>query len=143
MYPFIFISIALHLVSFLCIVLIFLKQKGSEVRDEVASTMASYIEQLEEENDRLMTRVKSYVEKRETQLDTRLRVLEQSGKAYRKSNLRNLSLSLILLLKIERNQKALQLYHQGFGVQDIARVLNCGVGEVELIVNMNDRSAQR
>ena len=42
--------------------------------------MGQYIEQLEEENDRLVERVSHYVEKRETQLDTRLRVFEQTVK---------------------------------------------------------------
>ncbi|MDP4551485.1 hypothetical protein Q9251_11385 [Alkalihalobacillus macyae] len=162
MYPFIFISIALHLVSFLCIVLLYLKQsKSSEVREEVATSMEEYIEQLEQENDRLMTQVKTFVEKRENQLDIRLRVLEQNGNSVKpqpelqKSELPKQEKSIqppepknpIVIQhpssKNERNQKAIQLYQQGFAANDIARLLNCGTGEVELIVNMHGRSGQR
>ncbi|TKD70565.1 DUF6115 domain-containing protein [Pseudalkalibacillus hwajinpoensis] len=173
MYPFIFISIALHLVSFLCIVLLYLKQsKSSEVREEVASSMEEYIEQLEHENDRLMTQVKTFVEKRENQLDIRLRVLEQNGKPvqqprqepqYTQSQSQPREplqyeqqpippqqtepRSPIIIqhpsAKNERNQKAIQLYQQGFAATDIARLLNCGTGEIELIVNMHGRSLQR
>ncbi|MGB8002029.1 MAG: hypothetical protein WCF60_18310 [Anaerobacillus sp.] len=143
MYPFIFISIALHLVSFLCIVLLFLKQKGSEGREEIASSMATYIEQLEEENDRLLNQVKSYVEKRDTQLDARLRVLEQSRQPVEETESKKPVIVPHPSAKNERTQKALQLYQQGFAVQDIAKILDCGIGEVELIVNMYDRSVQR
>ncbi|WP_371017853.1 DUF6115 domain-containing protein [Pseudalkalibacillus sp. JSM 102089] len=145
MYPFIFISIALHLVSFLCIVLLFLKQtKSSDVSEEIATGMEVYIEQLEEENDRLMTEVKSYVDKRENQLDTRLRVLEH-GKTVSPEVEEQQKPVIIQHLSAnnERNQKALQLHSQGFSVTDIARILNCGVGEVELIVNIHGRSEQR
>ncbi|MDO6656330.1 hypothetical protein [Anaerobacillus sp. 1_MG-2023] len=145
MYPFIFISIALHLVSFLCIVLLFLKQtKSSDVSEEIATGMEVYIEQLEEENDRLMTEVKSYVDKRENQLDTRLRVLEH-GKTV-SPEVEEQQKPVIIQhpsANNERNQKALQLHSQGFSVTDIARILNCGVGEVELIVNIHGRSEQR
>ena len=145
MYPFIFISIALHLVSFLCIVLLFLKQtKSSDVSEEIATSMEVYIEQLEEENDRLMTEVKSYVDKRENQLDTRLRVLEH-GKTL-SPEVEEQKKPVIIQhpsANNERNQKALQLHSQGFSVTDIARILNCGVGEVELIVNIHGRSEQR
>ncbi|WLR61722.1 DUF6115 domain-containing protein [Guptibacillus hwajinpoensis] len=145
MYPFIFISIALHLVSFLCIVLLFLKQtKSSDVSEEIATGMEVYIEQLEEENDRLMTEVKSYVDKRENQLDTRLRVLER-GKTV-SPEVEEQKKPVIIQhpsANNERNQKALQLHSQGFSVTDIARILNCGVGEVELIVNIHGRSEQR
>ncbi|MGG1686923.1 DUF6115 domain-containing protein [Pseudalkalibacillus sp. NRS-1564] len=145
MYPFIFISIALHLVSFLCIVLLFLKQtKSSDVSEEIATGMEVYIEQLEEENDRLMTEVKSYVDKRENQLDTRLRVLEH-GKTVSPEVEEQMKPVIIQhpSANNERNQKALQLHSQGFSVTDIARILNCGVGEVELIVNIHGRSEQR
>ncbi|MBF0705178.1 hypothetical protein IQ283_01075 [Alkalihalobacillus hwajinpoensis] len=145
MYPFIFISIALHLVSFLCIVLLFLKQtKSSDVSEEIATGMEVYIEQLEEENDRLMTEVKSYVDKRENQLDTRLRVLEH-GKtvSHEVEEQRKPVIIQHPSANNERNQKALQLHSQGFSVTDIARILNCGVGEVELIVNIHGRSEQR
>lgn len=167
MYPFIFISIALHLVSFLCIVLLYLKQsKSSEVREEVASSMEEYIEQLEQENDRLMTKVKTFIEKRDNQLDIRLRVLEQNGNSVKpqtepqnseppkpeepiqqpiQSQLEPKN-SIVIQhpsSKNERNQKAIQLYQQGFAANDIARLLNCGTGEVELIVNMHGRSGQR
>ncbi|WP_394175187.1 DUF6115 domain-containing protein [Guptibacillus hwajinpoensis] len=169
MYPFIFISIALHLVSFLCIVLLYLKQsKSSEVREEVASSMEEYIEQLEQENDRLMTKVKTFVEKRDNQLDIRLRVLEQNGNSvkpqpepqnselpkqekpvhYRQQPIQPPESKNPIVIqhpssKNERNQKAIQLYQQGFAANDIARLLNCGTGEVELIVNMHGRSGQR
>ncbi|MBN8208685.1 hypothetical protein JI666_08000 [Bacillus sp. NTK071] len=171
MYPFIFISIALHLVSFLCIVLLYLKQsKSSEVREEVASSMEEYIEQLELENDRLMTQVKTFVEKRENQLDIRLRVLEQTGKPVQQPRQepeytqptqqesfhypqqpvqsqqpepRSPMIIQHPSAKNERNQKAIQLYQQGFAANDIARLLNCGTGEIELIVNMHGRSLQR
>ncbi|WP_273831753.1 DUF6115 domain-containing protein [Guptibacillus sedimenti] len=143
MYPFIFISIALHLVSFLCIVLLFLKQtKGTEVREEIAVSMEVYIEQLEEENDRLLKEVKSYVDKRENQLDTRLRVIEQA----RAPEVEEATKPVIIQhpsAHNERNQKAVQLHQQGFSVADIARILNCGIGEVELIVNLHGRSEQR
>ena len=145
MYSFIFISVALHLVSFLCIVLLFLKQtKGTEVRDEIAASMEVYIEQLEEDNDRLLKEVKSYVDKRENQLNTRLRVLEQ-GKM-RASEGEEPKKPVIVphpSVHNERNQKAIQLHQQGFSVADIARILNCGVGEAELIVNLHGRSEQR
>jgi len=143
MYPFIFISIALHLVSFLCIVLLFLKQtKGIEVREEIGASMEVYIEQLEEENDRLLNEVKSYVDKHENQLDTRLRVLEQA----RAPQVEEATKPVIVQhpsAHNERNQKAVQLHQQGFSVADIARILNCGIGEVELIVNLHGRSEQR
>ncbi|WP_431522090.1 DUF6115 domain-containing protein [Guptibacillus hwajinpoensis] len=42
--------------------------------------------------------------------------------------------------KNERNSKAIKLHQQGFTVTDIARLLNCGTGEIELIVNMYGRS---
>jgi hypothetical protein len=145
MYPFIFISIALHLVSFLCIVLLFLKQtKGTEVREEIAASMEVYIEQLEEENDRLLNEVKSYVDKRENQLDTRLRVLEQ-GKVRAPEVEEPTKPDIVQHPSAhnERNQKAVQLHQQGFSVADIARILNCGIGEVELIVNLHGRSEQR
>jgi thioredoxin-like negative regulator of GroEL len=143
MYPFIFISIALHLVSFLCIVLLFLKQtKGTEVREEIAASMEVYIEQLEEENDRLLNEVKSYVDKRENQLDTRLRVLEQA-RAPEVEEPTKPDIVQHPSAHNERNQKAVQLHQQGFSVADIARILNCGIGEVELIVNLHGRSEQR
>ncbi|MFK3960993.1 DUF6115 domain-containing protein [Guptibacillus hwajinpoensis] len=143
MYSFIFVSIALHLVSFLCIVLLFLKQKDSEVREEVASSMETYIEQIENENDRLITQVKSYIEKRESQLDDRLRVLELSGESVQEVEPKNPIIVPHPSAKNERNQQAIQLHQQGFAVHDIARILNCGIGEIELIVNMHGRSEQR
>lgn len=145
MYSFIFISVALHLVSFLCIVLLFLKQtKGTEGRDEIAASMEVYIEQLEEDNDRLLNEVKAYVDKRENQLDTRLRVLEQ-GKVHAPEVEEQKKPVIVQHPSVhnERNQKAVQLYQQGFSVADIARILHCGIGEVELIVNLHGRSEQR
>ncbi|MCA0170553.1 DUF6115 domain-containing protein [Bacillus sp. RAR_GA_16] len=143
MYSFIFISVALHLVSFLCIVLLFLKQtKGTEGRDEIAASMEVYIEQLEEDNDRLLNEVKAYVDKRENQLDTRLRVVEQA-RAPEEEEPQKPVIIQHPSVHNERNQKAVQLYQQGFSVADIARILHCGIGEVELIVNLHGRSEQR
>lgn len=142
MYTFIFISVALHLVSFLCILLLFLKQSKGAGREEIAASMEVYIDQLEEENDRLLNEVKAYVDKRENQLDTRLRVLEQA----RSSEMKEQKKPVIVQhpsVHVERNQKAVQLHQQGFAVEDIARILNCGIGEVELIVNLHGRSEQR
>ena len=143
MYSFIFISVALHLVSLLCIVLLFLKQtKGTEGRDEIAASMEVYIEQLEEDNDRLLNEVKAYVDKRENQLDTRLRVVEQA-RAPEGEEPKKPVIIQHPSVHNERNQKAVQLYQQGFSIADIARILNCGIGEVELIVNLHGRSEQR
>ncbi|WP_165998735.1 DUF2802 domain-containing protein [Bacillus sp. Cs-700] len=142
MYPFIFISIALHLVSFLCIVILFLKQTKGAGREEIAASMEVYIEQLEEENDRLLNEVKSYVDKRENQLDMRLRVLEQA-RAPEVEEPKKPDIVQHPSAHNERNQKAVQLHQQGFSVADIARILNCGIGEVELIVNLHGRSEQR
>ena len=143
MYSFIFISVALHLVSLLCIVLLFLKQtKGTEGRDEIAASMEVYIEQLEEDNDRLLNEVKAYVDKRENQLDTRLRVVEQA-RAPEGEEPKKPVIIQHPSVHNERNQKAVQLYQQGFSIADIARILNCGIGEVELIVNLHGRSGQR
>ncbi|WP_270180443.1 DUF6115 domain-containing protein [Alkalihalobacillus sp. CinArs1] len=151
---FIFISIALHLVSFLCIVLLFLKQsKGSNLKEEVRSSMQSYIEQLEEENDQLIDRVKTLVEKREGQIDLRLRVLEQSKAAPQESvpaqqpkeNQPYQKPAAVLQhpsVRNDRKQQALKLYKEGFTMTEIAKFLNCGIGEVELIVNIHGRSQQ-
>ncbi|WP_377887359.1 helix-turn-helix domain-containing protein [Alkalihalobacillus sp. R86527] len=155
---FIFISIALHLVSFLCIVLLFLKQsKGSNLKEEVRESMQSYIEQLEHENDQLIDRVKTLVEKRESKIDLRLRILEQSRdkvvpeedvppreppkevQQYPKPG------SVVLQhpsVRNDRKQQALKLYKEGFTINEIAKFLNCGVGEVELIVTIHGRSQQ-
>lgn len=142
MYPFIFISVSLHLVSFLCIVLLFMRvSKGSELKEEVEFNMGQYIERLEEENDRLVEQVSALVEKRESQLDSRLKVLEQTIQVQEKP--KKSTVIQHPSAKIERNQKAIQLHQQGFGFTDIAKLLNCGVGEVELILNMNGRSEQQ
>ncbi|MCA0988928.1 DUF6115 domain-containing protein [Guptibacillus algicola] len=154
---FIFISIALHLVSFLCIVLLFLKQsKGSNLKEEVRESMQSYIEQLEHENDQLIDRVKTLVEKRESQIDLRLRVLEQSRDKAPQESVRPSQPpkevqqhqkpgSVVLQhpsVRNDRKQQALRLYKEGFTMNEIAKFLNCGVGEVELIVNIHGRSQQ-
>lgn len=160
---FIFISIAMHLVSFLCIVLLFLRQsKGANLKKEVRSSMQSYIEQVESENDQLIDRVKALVEKRDNQIDLRLRVLEQSREKPAKSSqdesphqapsqtqyfsqTSQKSDPVILhhpSVKNDRKQQAVRLYNEGVSMNEIAKILNCGVGEVELIVNIHGRAQQ-
>lgn len=150
---FIFISIALHLVSFLCIVLLFLKQsKGSNLKKEVTESMQSYIEQLEQENDQLIDRVKTLVEKRESQIDLRLRVLEQSrdkppqAQPPKEVQQHQPKPGSVVLqhpsVRNDRKQQALRLYKEGFTMNEIAKFMNCGIGEVELIVNIHGRSQQ-
>lgn len=99
------------------------------------------MEQLEEENNRLITHVDSLIRSGSKQIETRLKNLEDM----RDSKVERLNPVIIPHPSVhnERNQKAIQLHQQGFSVADIARILNCGVGEAELIVNLHGRSEQQ
>lgn len=142
MYSFIFISISLHLISFLCIVLLFIRgSKGAELKNEIEISLGQYIDKLEKENDQLVEQINTFVENRSVQLESRLQFLEKATQTKEETED-----SIVIQhpsAKNERNQKAIQLYQQGFAANDIARLLNCGTGEVELIVNMHGRSGQR
>ncbi|MGE6413305.1 DUF6115 domain-containing protein [Planococcus kocurii] len=111
------------------LMLIVKKQHINNSSPEIHEKMAQFVAQLEEENNELYNKLTTYIKNSETQLVERVERLEQT--------------------KIEQidspekstveTEKIIQLSRQGFSSRQIAKVLHADFGEVELVLNMNNK----
>ncbi len=124
-------SIVLVLMNVLLILTV-KKQRIDNESTEVHEKMAEFVAQLEEENNELYNKLTIYIKKSENQLAERVERLEQKTvPAVEKTDSAEKS--------TVETEKIVQLFKQGFSSKQIAKVLQVDLGEVELVVHMNNK----
>lgn len=141
------ISICLHVIAFLLIFYL-LKQvrtlQTHEVND-IQQLFEKYLKEIKKENDRLQNELLTLSSEKHKQslVAKRKHAPHQTAHV---ANLNKRSQGTSLTEKTDHisdtyepslQAKILQLYHQGHSEEDIAKTLNCGKTEVELIVKFH------
>jgi transcriptional regulator of aromatic amino acid metabolism len=128
--------------------------------ETIHQSIESFVDELEKENEALYNKLLQHIKKKETEWDGRLKHLEER---YNALEVPTEPVESIHSTKIEQEsieeagsreeenkqpeslghenkdpkfQQALDLFNQGFSSEQIAKVLQIGKGEADLIVNM-------
>lgn len=136
-----FISLTLHLITFLIVILLFQKvrQKDDLAKEfkikkrEIEDLLAYYSEEIKEENERFLTELSTKVRnghKSQQRESERINLpREQDG-----SHSRNPHESHIGNYEASLEDQVLRLYEEGYTANEIAKNLKKGRGEIELLL---------
>ncbi|WP_068672375.1 hypothetical protein [Oceanobacillus sp. Castelsardo] len=138
------ISFLLHIISIYAIYMLNKQVQKKEDTTEIAQLFEEYLEEIKKENTRLKNDLKRYPHNKsdkpiEVQVDKKNKlvdshIMEGSEKEWLK-NVDKVNDSLESSLEA----KVLQLYHQSLSVTDIAKKLDCGKTEAELIIRFHEK----
>ncbi|WP_255473311.1 hypothetical protein [Planomicrobium sp. CPCC 101110] len=120
------------------------RQQMIEESEAISQSMEEFVDRLEKENDELYQKLVDYIKVKESDIDEKIRGLEE--KLGGVSVAAPVFESLHVQKEDEGNdpsmqeqEKISQLYKQGFSVMQIAKVLKLEQGKVELAVNLFNR----
>lgn len=121
------------------------RQQMIEESEAISQGMEDFVGRLEKENDELYQKLVDYIKVKESDIDEKIRGLEEkiggfsvaapiieSLHVHGKEDERNDS-------SMKEHEKISQLYKQGFSVKQIAKVLKLEQGKVELAVNLFEK----
>lgn len=160
---FIVVSFLLHLISIFAIVVLYQRRSLERVnlpsmQDDVETihqSIESFVDELEKENEVLYEKLLQYFKKKENEWEDRLQEIEVKYNALEDSTgqeqmtTQDSSVEKSEQTELFQNknkdpkfQQALELYNQGFSADQVAKVLQIGKGEANLIINMIDKYRQ-
>lgn len=160
---FIVVSFLLHLISIFAIVVLYQRRSLERVnlpsmQDDVETihqSIESFVDELEKENEVLYEKLLQYFKKKENEWEDRLQEIEVKYNALKDSTgqeqmtTQDSSVEKSEQTELFQNknkdpkfQQALELYNQGFSADQVAKVLQIGKGEANLIINMIDKYRQ-
>lgn len=160
---FIVVSFLLHLISIFAIVVLYQRRSLERVnlpsmQDDVETihqSIESFVDELEKENEVLYEKLLQYFKKKENEWEDRLQEIEvkynaledSTGQEQMTTQESSVEKSEQTELFQNKNkdpkfQQALELYNQGFSADQVAKVLQIGKGEANLIINMIDKYRQ-
>lgn len=126
------ISIVLHFITFLILILVIKKMKHSldyeqlnKQKKEIEDLLASYTLELKEENEHFLNQLFENEAKEKKEID---HDHEKEIESVPKVN---------DIYESSLEAKALQLHKQGYKMNEIAKKLNKGLGEIELLLKFN------
>ncbi len=132
------------------IVLTQFKQKRTQMLQDteaIHQSMEEFVTNIEKENDELYHKLVDYIKVKESQLDERIRLLEEqldTSLMIAPTNVHTIdnqgdeeqTNDFYSNEKELENEKISKLYKQGFSPTQITKVLKIDQGEVELVINM-------
>lgn len=139
------ISFLLHLVALGAIYKLFQHIQTSKKQDlqEIESLFEAYLQEIKSENSRLQTQLQSQRKLKQEanpenkpiteQKDESTELMEEDMEQYIASKNED-------MLIASKESKVLQMYDKGMATSDIARKLECGKTEVEIILKMHKKS---
>lgn len=135
------ISFLLHIISIYAIYMLNKQLQKKEDTNEIAQLFEEYLQEIKKENDRLQNDLIRYthnksakpIEAVEKEKKVGNLVMNDAEDKWLK-NVNEVNDSVESSLE----GKVLQLYHQGLSIADIAKKLDCGITEAELIIRFHD-----
>lgn len=148
------ISILIHIFTILAIVILYQRRSLERLnlptlQDDVETihhSMESFIDEIEKENEVLYNKLKNYVQNKESKLEQRIQYLEEKLEDSNRQWAEQIEEENVPEKSNEqeeymfKTQQVVDLYHQGFNVEQISKTLQIGTGETNLIINMINKS---
>lgn len=138
------ISFLLHLISIYAIYMLNKQLRKKEDTTEIAQLFEAYLQEIKKENDRLQNDLKRYTHNKSdkpivVQTEKKERILDHGMKDTEKEWLKHVE-QVNDSLESSLEARVLQLHHQGLSVTDIAKKLDCGQTEAELIIRFHKKN---
>ena len=130
----------LHIVAFWLIFT--LKNKLEQIKitnpNDIIQLLEHYLAEIKEENKQLRDELDNNISSIEENKDT---IQQDLNKRERNQAIEDMELAIEKddLMETSMEAKILHLHHQKFSPAEIARKLNCGKTEVELIIKFHDK----
>jgi len=137
------ISFILHIITLFSLYMLFQQyKKGNALESkEIIELMETYLEEIKEENNRLQ----NYIHSLEREKDNAPAKTAAKSELPAEGNKEEESFALSLAEKMNDHieasleAKVLQLHQQGKSLEEIAKTLNCGKTEAELIIKFQQK----
>lgn len=144
------ISFLLHILALFAIFQLFQQLQTYKKQDdsqEVMELLDIYLQEMKEENNRLQTLLEKNVDKGQQEQKSSEESEQKSNKKMKQFDAGSEELDLDYLLDelpvsqvdASLESRVLQLHSNGMKIENIARTLNCGKTEVDLIIKLYEK----
>lgn len=127
-----FIEVILLLLGTIVIFVSLIIQRRARPEENLEKIIDNFILQINEDNQALLKRLKKTSQDKLTRMDEKISLLEQRISQFESFHIEHKSLPL----EHSKYEKILQMHQEGKTIDEIAKSLNVGHGEIELILDL-------